>query len=216
MLDDVSALPAPSPRALAVVAGALALALLGAGCTSDEPPAKAPAPPPATGTPLADVATGRLAIARQPFCDGLDPAAVERALAGPVRAQRGYASGERTKVTDDLTEVVHEHGCVFHGPAGASARAWVFAPPVTRGFAADLVTAARSTKGCGVDAAAPAFGRPSLALRCRDGRDVAASWRGLFGDAWLVCEVIARGEDDEVVVDRASRWCAEVVRAAGS
>ena len=216
MLDDVPAPFSPLRRALAGLVGTLVGTLLVSGCTQDKAAAPEPEPSTDVGTPLADVSTQRLAVARQPFCDRLDDAAVERALDGPVRRERAYVSGEKTRVTDEVTEVVHEHGCVFHGPAGASVRAWVFAPPVTRGLAADLVAAARATKACRADETAPAFGRPWVALRCRGSDGLSVSWRGLFGDAWLVCEVTARGEDDDAVADRASRWCAEVVRAAGS
>ena len=42
-----------------------------------------------------------------------------------------------------------------------------------------------------------------------------ASYRGLFGDAWLACEVARPAGADWSVVDRAGRWCVGVLEAAG-
>ncbi len=40
-----------------------------------------------------------------------------------------------------------------------------------------------------------------------------ASYRGLFGDAWLVCEVVRPAGATWDVTDRAGRWCVGVLRA---
>jgi hypothetical protein len=63
----------------------------------------------------------------------------------------------------------------------------------------------------------PAFGSPTLALTCTaaDGT-VRASYRGLFGDAWLVCEVELPPASPEAgtAADVAGRWCVGVLEAA--
>ena len=65
--------------------------------------------------------------------------------------------------------------------------------------------------------AAP-FGDPSVALLCRsrgDGGALVASYRGLFGDAWLTCAVQPDAATDEAdLAARADRWCAAVLGAA--
>ncbi len=197
---------------------ALAASVL-AGCSGaeEDPP---PAPPtPDLGTPLGDLDTRRTPVARAAFCDALDEAAVARALGGEVRKQTAYAPGDRVRLTAGLRDVAHEFGCVFKGAAKAEARAWVFTPPVTRKQAKELVADAAGRR-CAAVEGAPDFGRPSVAVRCRDdgprsgARSVATvRFSGLFGDAWLSCSVRARGLDRDALTDRADRWCAAVVAA---
>ena len=43
-----------------------------------------------------------------------------------------------------------------------------------------------------------------------------ASYRGLFGDAWLVCELVRPAGATWDVTDRAGRWCVGVLQAAAS
>ena len=89
------------------------------------------------------------------------------------------------------------------------AQAWVFAPPVDAAGAQRLVKAAGKATGCEAGTG-PAFGAPTLALTCTKDGVVRASYRGLFGDAWLVCEVARPAGADWDVVDRAGRWCVGV------
>ena len=79
-----------------------------------------------------------------------------------------------------------------------------------------LTKVAGKATGCEAGSG-PAFGAPTLALTCttKDGV-VRASYRGLFGDAWLVCEVVRPAGAEWDVVDRAGRWCVGVLEAAGS
>lgn len=201
-----------------LLTGTLAVAAL-AGCSGaeEDPP---PAPPsPEVGTPLGDLDTRRTPVARAPFCDALDEAAVVRALDGEVRTQTAYAPGDRVRLTSEVRDVAHEFGCVFKGAAKAEARAWLFTPPVTRKQAKELVADA-PRRGCAAVEDAPGFGRPTVAVRCRDdgprsgaGSVATVQLSGLFGDAWLSCSVRARGVDREVLTDRAGRWCAAVVAA---
>lgn len=199
------------PRRTATVVGALATALvLLGGCTGDAPdPAPAPSDP---ATPLASYDTSGVTIVRAPYCDRVDEDAVEEALGGPPRRDSGWDNGDPVRLADGTKDVAHEYGCTWS--AGKTrARTWLFAPPVTPAGAREALEQARGTKGCEPDAQAPAFGTPSVALVCTEGALVSASYRGLFGDAWLVCEVTGDGDRDELV-QRADRWCVAVAEAA--
>ena len=57
--------------------------------------------------------------------------------------------------------------------------------------------------------------RPSVALICPAGDRRWASFRGLFGDAWLACSLSAPATlGDQELLDRAGRWCVAVAEAA--
>ena len=207
--------PVRRPRAaratLAVVA-TLLIALLGAGCSgsadSGPEPTAAPSEAVDEGTPLADVDTTSLAVARAPFCDAVDPAAVARALGEEPAEGSAYRSGQRIKLSDDVADVVHEFGCRWTAGDGV-AEAWVFVPPVTRERAADLVrTGCRGVRD-------PAFGEPSTICRTQADGVATYTFRGLFGDAWLTCRLVV-GAGQEETLDRADRWCAAVATAAAT
>ena len=65
---------------------------------------------------------------------------------------------------------------------------------------------------------APAYGEPSAGLVCTSTRGREVTFRGLFGDAWLVCSLrtagVSAGESTNQAVDRAGRWCVAAARAA--
>ena len=199
-------------RATLTVVATLLIALLGAGCSgsadSGPEPTAAPSEAVDEGTPLADVDTTSLAVARAPFCDAVDPAAVARALGEEPAEGSAYRSGQRIKLSDDVADVVHEFGCRWTAGDGV-AEAWVFVPPVTRERAADLVRT-----GCrGVQD--PAFGEPSTICRTQADGVATYTFRGLFGDAWLTCRLVV-GAGQEETLDRADRWCAAVATAAAT
>jgi len=199
-------------RATLAVVATLLIALLGAGCSgsadSGPEPTAAPSEAVDEGTPLADVDTTSLVVARAPFCDAVDPAAVARALGeGPAEGS-AYRSGQRIKLSDDVADVVHEFGCRWTAGDGV-AEAWVFVPPITRERAADLVRT-----GCrGVQD--PAFGEPSTICRTQADGVTTYTFRGLFGDAWLTCRLVV-GAGQEETLDRAGRWCAAVATGASA
>jgi hypothetical protein len=166
-----------------------------------------------TGTPLEDVDTTALAVPRAPFCDLVEPTAVPAALGEQATDASTYRSGQRTEITWELTDVVHEFGCSWTAGA-SSAEAWVFAPPVTRERATRLVTLARERAGCGKLTGAAEYGDPSIATSCRGDTGIVLSCRGLFGDAWLACALTSPGGQQEELVDRAGRWCAAVATGA--
>lgn len=175
-------------------------------CTGD--PQGAPSTPAASQPTLSlsDVDTGALAVTRAEFCDQIPAVAVEAALGGSVSGTSATASRERVAIEAGLRDVVHEFSCTFTGAAGV-ARAWVFAPPVTRGFARTVID--QQPRGCRPLAQAARFGVPSVALRCGD----ELRYAGLFGDAWLTCTLEAAGAD---LPARADEWCAAVAVAASS
>lgn len=197
-------------RAAGAVTACAALALLGAGCTGSEEDGAAPVD---RGTPLAEVDTSSLVVARAPWCEDLPAAAVERALGGPVARTSSYTNGDRARITDQVRDVAHEHSCTFRAADGTTARAWVFAPPVTPAAARALARSAGRSKGCRVLADAPALGRPSVATLCSGGTEVA--YHGLLGDAWLSCSLAApAGVREADLRDRTDQWCTAVVQTA--
>ena len=199
-------------RATLTVVATLLTALVGAGCSgpadSGPEPTAAPSETVDAGTPLADVDTTSLVVARAPFCDAVDPAAVARALGEEPAEGSAYRSGQRIKLSDDVADVVHEFGCRWTAGDGV-AEAWVFVPPITRERAADLVRT-----GCrGVQD--PAFGEPSTICRTQADGVTTYTFRGLFGDAWLTCRLVV-GAGQEETLDRAGRWCAAVATGASA
>ena len=198
-------------RATFAVVATLLISLL-AGCSgstdSGPEPTAAPSEAGDEGTPLADVDTTSLVVARAPFCDAVDPAAVARALGEEPAEGSAYRSGQRIKLSDDVADVVHEFGCRWTAGDGV-AEAWVFVPPITRERAADLVRT-----GCrGVQD--PAFGEPSTICRTQADGVTTFTFRGLFGDAWLTCRLVV-GAGQEETLDRADRWCAAVATGASA
>jgi len=208
----------PSLRSLLIAGAAAGVATAavvvgGVLCNgdADEPPS---GPAPFRTTALADYDTASAAVVRGPFCDSIDDRQVEAALGGPPRDTSEWQNGDRIEVTDRVRDVGQEFGCRFDAADGTVARAWLFAPPVTAEEAARLVRGAGKGAGC-TPTDGPAFGEPSLALTCTRGGVTRASFRGLFGDAWVVCELSRPAGATWDVVDRAGRWCVGVLEAAG-
>lgn len=193
---------------LAVIIGVI---VLSRGDGGDVLPAPSPE---AASTSLEDLDTTNLAIGRAAFCDGVPDDAVGEVLGADVEDATSYDNGERAQVTGEVRDVAHEFGCVWS--AGRfTARGWVFAPPVTRGQARELIERATGQQGCRPAPDAPAFGRPTVALVCDSAEDKRASYQGLFGDAWLTCSVAGPpATADADIADRAEPWCADVATAA--
>ena len=181
-----------------------------------------PEPPAYASTALEDYDTSTVALSRAPFCDRLSDEAVAEALNGTADTDSTaeavtYANGESAEIAPGLEDVAHEYGCRIEGRRGAEVRAWLFAPPVTEERASDLIDEASGRGSCTQPATAPSYGAPSLALVCPAGDRLWASFRGLFGDAWLACSLsvpAAVGEDE--LLARAGRWCVAVAQAASS
>lgn len=183
---------------------------IGVGVSED----RTPAPEAATyvGTDLADFDSTAAVVQRAPFCE-LVPADGVREALGAKGELTAYGNGEQAASLPD-GDVAHEYGCVFTAADGGEARAWVFAPPVTAARAAALAKAA-VTGGCRASAGAPPFGSPTAAVVCVAGATRTASYRGLFGDAWLSCSLTQpAGVTASDLLARAGRWCVAVAQAA--
>lgn len=190
---------------------AFVLALAVAGCTGDDDPEPA-AVPSSPSTPLASYATEGMVVPRGHFCQNIGEAAIEETLGGPPGGSRTYDNGDRARLTRQVTDVAHEYGCVFASADGTTARAWVFAPPVTQKRARGLVSGEGRGADCRVAENAPAFGEPSVAVTCETPERTTTSFHGLFGDAWLSCSLSVSGDGDPL--ERAGRWCVTVADAA--
>ena len=207
------------PVRFLLVAGLATVAVVGAGVVAlGGGDGSAPRTEPFVTTALADYDASTAVVVRAPFCDAVDERQVEAAL-GEAPDVEAWANGDEVDVGSGAPDVVHEFGCRYAAPDGGTAQAWVFAPPVDAAQARRLARSAARAAGC-ESGQGPVFGSPTLALTCRGdgagGSEVSASFRGLFGDAWLVCEVALPAGETADVVDRAGRWCVGVVRAAST
>lgn len=166
------------------------------------------------GIDLVDFDTTAAVVQRVPFCE-LVPAEAVMAALGTDADATAYGNGEESDALPG-GDVAHEYGCRFatDDAAAGEARGWVFAPPVTSARAQDLV-AATPTRRCPAQVDAPAYGTPSVAVVCTTDDTRTASFRGLFGDAWLTCSLtLPVGVAETELVARTGRWCVAVAQAA--
>ncbi len=185
-------------------------------CEADQAPEPSAPPPTPTSTPLASIDTSALVVPRATFCARVSPADAQTALGGEVASSASYGNGERARLTPTVRDVAHEYGCSWTSTDDTRARAWVFAPPVTTARARELRRAADGP-GCRALSQAPSFGRPGVAVRCVDGDRVRVALSGLFGDAWLSCELeVERGGAGTGLVDQTGQWCVTVAQAASA
>lgn len=193
---------------VAVVVTATAI-LLGRGLLVTAPSGGTAAPtrPAAEPTPLADVDTSRLTLDRVAFCDRVSAEAIARVLGQSAGEATSWQPGERLPASQQIS---NEFGCAWSaGPV--SARAWVFAPPITPDRARDFTDEAVG-KGCTKVSGAPSLGSPTLTQRCTAKTGAGAtSVYGLLGDTWVGCEII--GIDQADGANRVGEWCVEVLEA---
>jgi hypothetical protein len=66
--------------------------------------------------------------------------------------------------------------------------------------------------------AAPTFGTPSAATVCRERKPArtTVTLRGLFGDAWLSCELRTPGDVVGQAVQRNEQFCVRVATTLGA
>lgn len=194
----------------AVTAVVLGSALI-AGCGGDDDPAPAPA---TAGPPISELTTSELNLVRVDFCDLVPKAAVRRALAGAARSASSWGNGDPVP-GGGPGDVGHEVGCAWKGAGGRTARAWVFARPVSPAFAGSLVRAGAEQERCRA-VKGPAFGKPALTQVCtvpeKNVTGLVTRFRhaGLFGDTWLTCEVTGPAAKRDDVRSRAGSWCVGV------
>jgi hypothetical protein len=177
--------------------------------------ADAPSEVPFSTTPLESFDTTTATVARESFCDDVDPRQVAAALGAEPSAADSYDNGDEVALADGVTDVAHEFGCTWTTDDGSEARAWVFAPPVDPQRAQRLVRETGKTGGC-ESTPTPAYGAPSVGLTCSATGGASASYRGLFGDAWLACELAVpdAAADQAALRERTGAWCVAVARAA--
>ncbi|WP_156887150.1 hypothetical protein [Nocardioides sp. CF8] len=191
-------------RALTATVATVGLLVALAGCTDDPAPQQPTAEPTAESTPLADYDTSGLTLTPDDFCARVAEPAVIAALDGESTGTDAWQPGRRLPGSRDISD---EFGCSWQG-SSTTARAWVFAPPVSPQRARDFV---RETPGQGCErlSAAADLGSPSVAQQCPDA-DGRTGVYGLVGSAWVACELSGlRGSREE----RAGEWCVAVLEA---
>ncbi|MET0999579.1 MAG: hypothetical protein ABWX73_12740 [Marmoricola sp.] len=192
---------------LRAAAGVFALGLLVSGCAEEKKAAPAPEP-----TPIANLNTRAMDLPRIEFCGLVPEAAVTEALGGKADADASYGNGDEEELPDIGTVVLHELGCSWTGEDGTTARAWVFARPISPAFARTVVDAGKRTPGCRT-VTGPEFGTPSATQVCEfDQGRKRVRHAGLFGQSWLSCELAAKGEMTQLRT-RTDAWCVDVVNA---
>jgi hypothetical protein len=203
-------------RRLGAAALVATLALVAVSSCEGQPSAAPSSTPTPSSTPLASLDPSTLVVRRDAFCSGLGPDVLTQALGTADYDGHSYGNGDPAWLTESVKDVSHEFDCTWQAVDGTRARAWVFAPPVTPGQARRLAREAAAARGCGSLPGGLAFGRPSTGLLCQADGALEASYRGLFGDAWLSCSlsVPVAGVDRAGLLDRARRWCVSVATAA--
>ena len=72
-------------------------------------------------------------LPRIEFCPLVPKTAVADALGGKPDSDASYGNGDEEELAGVGKDVVHEIGCSWTTDEGATARAWVFARPVSTG-----------------------------------------------------------------------------------
>ena len=215
--------PARSAAA-ALLAAALAGGAL-AGCSSEAAPTASRAS--AAPTPIGQLNTSAMELARIEFCSLLPSSAVRTALEGRRGEGQRWRSGQEVAVAPGAadatyspgstgTDVVHENGCRWTS-GDYSAAAWLFADPVSEQQARTLIRKAGQEQGC-TTSRGPDFGQPSQRQTCTltDGSR-RARFTGLFDDTWLTCEVQAPSSTTAADLRaRAAAWCVQVANATNT
>lgn len=188
-----------------------------AGCSeSGASPDEVASTPDDGPTGLKAFDTGQLVVKRASFCEQIAEDAPARALGADVADTMAYSPGDTVEITAGVTDVADEWSCLFRTEDGTTtARAWLFAPPVTRARARALAESARGDSCSDIATGAP-FGAPSVAFVCTQDKQRTASWQGLFGDAWLACSLSSKDLGRAELRSRASVWCVDVAQAASS
>lgn len=195
---------------LGLLVGLLLVALAVGGCSSDDSSSNTPAS--VAPTPLAQLNTASLRIARINFCGLLPHTAIEDALGGREASHESYRNGDDAQLTQDVKDVAHEFGCSYTAKDGTQAQAWVFAQPVDRELARKINRQAKHRKGCTAESGA-GFGQSSVRQVCSlDGGIQRVRLSGLFHNSWLACEISAPEAAAPVkeLRARADAWCVQV------
>ncbi len=184
----------------------LVLGALATGCGGEKPAA-----PDAAPTPIARLEAAAMQVPRIEFCPLVPKSAVTDALGGKAVSADAYGNGDEQELVGIGKDVVHEIGCAWTG-TDLTARAWVFARPISGAFARQVIADARKTEGCRV-VAGPAFGTPSITQVCATAGGQRVRHAGLFGQTWLTCELSATSTQPTDLRQRTDQWCVEVANA---
>jgi hypothetical protein len=202
-------------RTLGAVALAIGLLVGQAGCGKD--PTDQTGPKTAAPTPISQLNTDALKLARVDFCDLVPSRAVRDALGGGgAGAEKSWRNGDPAEVEDGVSDIVHEYGCSW-ARTGYAASAWLFARSITPDEARAVIAKTSRRKGC-TSTAGPHFGTPSQRQTCKlpDG-STRVRIAGLFADNWLTCQVSGPpGQPDGTVGQRADAWCVQVANATNT
>lgn len=148
--------------------------------------------PTAAPSTLSDLEDDTPEIGRIAFCDLVPDTAVSTALGSDPEDLVERQPGTRQEV-----------GCAW--TAGeVTARAWVFARPVSDALAAQVVRDAARRPGCSVERSS-GYGAPAVVQECERGSTLRVRHAGRFGDTWLSCEL--EGPAAAGVAARAEAWC---------
>ena len=193
----------------------LGLLLVLGGCGSSPSPPTGPRS--VEPTPISQLNTDALQLARLEFCDLVPPGAVRDALGGGgASTERSWRNGDRAEVETGVRDVVHEFGCSW-ARRGYAAGAWLFARSVTPAYAQTVIDKTSRRPGCR-STRRPGFGAPSQRQVC-DLPDGSHRVRisGLFDDDWLTCQVSGpAAQPVRLVGKRAAAWCVQVANATNT
>ena len=198
------------PRAVAPAVLTLVAVLALTGCGKSETPKSASTPAP---TPIGQLNTDAMTLARVDFCALLPDAAVREALDGGLGDQVSWRNGERALIDTGTSDVAHEYGCAWTR-AGYAASAWIFARPIDTEFAKAVLDKTSHRNGCTAEKG-PDFGSPHQQQTCTlsDGTK-RVRLAGLFKDTFLTCQVQAPAKvDDKTLSERTYDWCVQVANA---
>ncbi len=194
------------PRAVVALG---ALVLLTSGCTGDPG-----AEDPRTDAPSTAVPLDQVEVSREDLCGAVEEDLVVAGLPDDESLSVQLVSwGNGDPVGGDPDhDLGLEVGCTWR--VGERARdpfasVWVFVPPV-KVRAARAWARAEPPQDCRT--VPVTFGQSGTAWTCRESKPrETVRWAGLFGDAWLTCELQGPG-----AVSRAETFCPGVVRAAAT
>src|SRR6476619_3443976 len=198
------------PRAVAPAVLTLVAVLALTGCGKSDTPKSASTPAP---TPIGQLNTDSMTLARVDFCALLPDSAVRQALDGGLGDQVSWRNGERALIDTGTSDVAHEYGCAWTR-AGYAASAWIFARPIDTEFAKAVLDKTSHRNGCTAEEGAD-FGSPHQQQTCTlsDGTK-RVRLAGLFKDTFLTCQVQAPAKvDDKTLSERTYDWCVQVANA---
>ena len=196
-----------APVVLVVLVVVVVLALSGCGKGST-PRTSSTAKP----TPISQLNTSAMTLARVDFCALLPDTDVRKALGGGLGNYVSWRKGETALIDTDTQDAADEYGCAWtRGQNGAAA--WIYARPITTEFAQAVLDKTSHREDC-TPSTGPEFGTPHQQQTCTlpDGSK-RVRLAGLFKDTYLTCQVQAPADEEQELADRTNAWCVQVANA---